>query len=119
MSDALSLAPQFREKRAAVAPPAPAPAGARPIVYDMSHLVARLRAHTGTGIDRIDLAFASHFFATPDRCEAVRYGSSGPPRRIASAWALEFTRAAQDVWTNAEASRAGALRAWLDSSPGE
>jgi glycosyltransferase involved in cell wall biosynthesis len=85
----------------------------------MSHLVARLRAQTATGIDRIDLAFASHYFAAPAQCEAVRYGSSGPPRNIESAWALEFTRAAQSVWTEAEPSQAETLWAWLESSPDE
>ncbi len=89
----------------------------RPIVYDMSHLIARLRAQTGTGIDRIDLAFASHFFATSADCEAVRYGA-GTPRLIAAPWAHHFTRAAQDVWTRPQNAQADALWAWLEASSG-
>jgi glycosyltransferase involved in cell wall biosynthesis len=85
----------------------------------MSHLIARLRAPGGSGIDRIDLAFASHFFAGPSACEAVRYRGSGPPRRISAAWAGEFTRAAQRVWTDREPPRTRTLRDWLDSPPGE
>ncbi|MDE3177313.1 MAG: glycosyltransferase family 4 protein [Pseudomonadota bacterium] len=83
----------------------------------MSHLIARLRADTGTGIDRIDLAFATHFFAATEDSEAVRYGF-GPPRLIARRWAAEFTQAAQNVWTRAENPTAEALWAWLDSAPG-
>ncbi len=117
MSNAISLPPRVREKGVAVARPAPVAPGRRPVVYDMSHLIARLRAETGTGIDRIDLAFASHFFSSTPKCEAVRYGS-GPPRRIGGSWAREFTRAAQNVWTKAETARAEALWAWLEAPPG-
>ena len=96
---------------------APAGAAPRPVVYDMSHLIARLRAETGTGIDRIDLAYATHFFSATLQGEAVRYGR-GPPRRIAGAWARQFTRAAQRVWTTVERAQAEALWAWLDAPPG-
>jgi len=118
VSEALSLTRQRRGPRARPAAPEPAQAAPRPIVYDMSHLIARLRTQTGTGIDRIDLAFASHFFAAPSRCEAARYGA-GPPRMIAGAWAVEFTRAARGVWTGAESAQAEALWTWLDAAPGE
>ena len=116
MSDALSLRPA---RRAApdLGRPLPAGAGPRPIVYDMSHLIARLRAETGTGIDRIDLAFATHFFSTDLQGEAVCYGR-GLPRRIAAGWAREFTQAAQRVWTAADTTQAEALAAWLDAPPG-
>ena len=117
LSNAISLPPRVREKGVVVARPAPVAPGRRPVVYDMSHLIARLRAETGTGIDRIDLAFASHFFSSTPKCEAVRYGS-GPPRRIGGSWAREFTRAAQNVWTKAETARAEALWAWLEAPPG-
>jgi glycosyltransferase involved in cell wall biosynthesis len=90
--------------------------GRRPVVYDLSHLIARLRAHTGTGIDRIDLAFASHFFGDSAACQGVRY-SEGPPRVLASKWALQFTRAAQEVWTKGAGARAEALWAWLEAPP--
>jgi glycosyltransferase involved in cell wall biosynthesis len=107
----------MRDRTANLARPAPTGAGRRPVVYDLSHLIARLRAETGTGIDRIDLAFATHFFSATLQGEAVRYGR-GPPRRIAGGWAREFTRAAQGVWTNAETAQAEALWAWLDAAPG-
>ena len=85
-----------------------------PIVYDLTHLIARLASNTATGIDRIDLAFATHFFTGPGSCEAVRYGW-GPPRKIDRAWAVEFTRAAQRIWKHPQARRIEALWAWLDS----
>jgi glycosyltransferase involved in cell wall biosynthesis len=88
----------------------------RPVIFDMSHLIARLRARTGTGIDRIDLAFALHFFAEGGASEAVRYGS-GPPRLMSAKWALRFTRAARGFWTDDASARAEALWDWLESSP--
>ena len=117
MNEALSLHAALRAGGASFAKTAAAGTAARPIVYDMSHLIARLRAETGTGIDRIDLAFATHFFSTTFQGEAVRYGR-GPPRRIAATWAREFTRAAQQVWTKAETGQTEALWAWLEGPPG-
>ncbi len=117
MTAALSLLPNTRNNDIGVVKPGFASAASRPIVYDMSHLIARLRAETGTGIDRIDLAYASHFFSLSEHGEAARYGSSSP-RLIASAWAKGFTRAAQDAWTQAETAQAAALWAWLEAQPG-
>lgn len=119
MSNAFLLPDRgWRERREPAFVSSPAPQERRPVAYDMSHLIARLRADTGTGIDRIDLAFASHFFATSAQCEAVRYGF-GPPRLIAGDWAAKFTRAAQRVWTRADNPQTEALWAWLESAPGE
>jgi glycosyltransferase involved in cell wall biosynthesis len=87
----------------------------RPVIFDMSHLIARLRARTGTGIDRIDLAYAMHFFAEGGASDAVHYGS-GPPRLMSAKWALRFTRAAQGFWTDDARSRAEALWCWLEST---
>jgi hypothetical protein len=86
----------------------------RPVVYDLSHLIARLRAQTGTGIDRIDLAFASHFLSDLSPGDAVRYGV-GPPRLIGQSWTRHFIEAAQKVWRDDEGGRAEALRAWLEA----
>jgi len=91
-----------------------APVERRPILYDMTHLIARLRADTGTGIDRIDLAFASHLFGAGLAGEAARYGAKAP-HLIAGDWARAFTLAARDVWSEARAPRAAALWAWLES----
>ncbi len=88
----------------------------RPVIFDMSHLIARLRARTGTGIDRIDLAYALHFFAEGGAQEAVRYGS-GPPRLMSAKWAQRFTRAARGFWTDDASARAELLWSWLESPP--
>ena len=117
MSAVLSLLSNRGDKSDGVAEASFATAASRPIVYDMSHLIARLRAETGTGIDRIDLAYASHFFSPAEQGEAVRYGSRSP-RLIGGAWAKGFTRAAQGVWTPAETPQAEALWAWLEAPPG-
>ena len=82
---------------------------ARPVVYDVTHLIARLRGRTGTGIDRIDLAFTGHF----DR-EASRY-SVGGPRVIEPAWGRRFAETAEQVWTHEAKGRAASLWAWLDA----
>ncbi len=82
------------------------------IVYDLSHLIARLRAQTGTGIDRIDLAFASHFMSGPTPSVGSRYGL-GRPRMIDGGWAQTFIRAAQKVWIEDDGGRAGAMWSWL------
>ena len=118
MSGKVSLLPIRNVRRRPVGVARSLEVPRRPIVYDMSHLIARLRAQTGTGIDRIDLAFASHFFAASADCEAVRYGT-GPPRKIASRWALNFTRAAQDVWRKPQNTKAEALWAWLQAQSDE
>ena len=117
MNEALSLHSGLRAGAPTLAETASPGVGLRPIVYDMSHLIARLRAETGTGIDRIDLAFATHFFSTTFQGEAVRYGR-GPPRHISGAWARQFTRAAQRVWTKAEPAQTEPLWAWLAAPPG-
>src|SRR3954447_9801973 len=52
LSDALSLARfPFRDRRPADVATVETLPPLRPVVYDMSHLIARLRAQTGTGID--------------------------------------------------------------------
>jgi glycosyltransferase involved in cell wall biosynthesis len=88
------------------------PARERPIVYDLSHLIARLRAQTGTGIDRIDLAFATHFLCGATPSQSARYGL-GPPQMIGDGWAQRFIGAAQRVWLDDEGGRAEALWSWL------
>ena len=105
------------------APPLPSRPGnararpPRPIVYDLSHLIARLRASAGAGIDRIDLAYATHFFAGSEDRHAARY-TAGPPRLIAAARARRLTTVAQRVWIDAANDRAAALWAWLEAPPG-
>jgi glycosyltransferase involved in cell wall biosynthesis len=85
---------------------------ARPIVYDMTHLIARLRAQTGTGIDRIDLAFGRRFGEG-----AARYDSGGP-RLVGADWGRRFTEAAERVWTCERPRRAAGLWAWLEGESG-
>ena len=88
----------------------------RSVAYDLSHLIARLRAQTGTGIDRIDLAFATHFLSGSSSSEAVRYAGGGP-RRLGPGWTRRFIEAAQKVWRDDEGGRAETLRAWLEAPP--
>ena len=116
MSNTLFLQTSVRDAPAPASGAALGVASRRPVVYDMTHLIARLRANTGTGIDRIDLAYASHFFSAAEQGRAARYGSA-TPRLIDPGWAKQFTRAAQDVWTKAQSRQAEAMWTWLASPP--
>lgn len=50
---------------------------ARPILYDLTRLSGRLFSPTPSGIDRIDFAYARHFFAKPDT-PSVNLSMLGP-----------------------------------------
>ncbi len=82
----------------------------RPVLFDLTHLIARLRAPSATGIDRIDLAFAAHFLA--QGAQASRYGPTAP-RLLRPQAAQRFARAAETAWRDAETAQAQALRDWL------
>jgi glycosyltransferase involved in cell wall biosynthesis len=94
-----------------------ASAPSRAMIYDLSHLIARLRAQTGTGIDRIDLAFASHFLSRAAPSQGARYGI-GTPSIIGSEWSRRFIGAAQKVWIDEKGGRAEALWSWLGAPAG-
>jgi glycosyltransferase involved in cell wall biosynthesis len=118
VTNAFSLRADWRDRDVRVASPAMEAPERRPVIYDMSHLIARLRADTATGIDRIDLAYATHFFSQTQRGAAARYGATSP-RLIAGERAREFTRAAQGAWMETPSPQARALWAWLASPAGE
>src|SRR5262245_13830112 len=50
----------------------------RPIAYDVTHLVSRLRSAVVSGIERVDLAYGRHFAASPRMPCAVHYGLFKP-----------------------------------------
>ena len=81
--------------------------------YDLTYLIARLRADTGTGIDRIDLAYARYFLEQRGST-GVHYGRNAP-HLMSPAHARGYIRAARDVWRTGTLSPAtSALRHWLD-----
>jgi glycosyltransferase involved in cell wall biosynthesis len=49
-------------------------ASQRPIVFDVTHLVSRLTELASTGIDRIDLAYATHFTGLGTMAAGLHYG---------------------------------------------
>ncbi len=118
MSNAVSLRADWSDRADRVATSAMGTPQRRPVIFDMSHLIARLRAETATGIDRIDLAYATHFFSQTQRGAAARYGSTSP-RLITGERAREFTRAAQGAWVEKPSPEARALWAWLAATAGE
>ena len=98
----------------------------RPIVYDMTYVVARLHAPTPTGIERVDAAFARHFAAraatetAPGDAAALHYGLRRP-HRWSAATARRLTNAATTAWRG-EGSVANdpvfqATAAWLAAAP--
>ena len=96
----------------------------RPLVYDLSYVVARLHAATPTGVERVDAAFAGHFVGGPvSRIAAgLHYGLLRPhgfrpetARRIAArigkAWGAELAPADDPAYR--------AVMAWLQAENGE
>jgi glycosyltransferase involved in cell wall biosynthesis len=51
---------------------------ARPITYDVTHLVFRMAARAMTGIDRIDLAYGRHFAVADGAVTGAFCGAAGP-----------------------------------------
>ena len=92
----------------------------RPLVYDLSYVVARLHAATPTGVERVDAAFARHFVGGPVTLIAtgLHYGLLRPhgfrpetARRIAArigeAWGAELAPADDPAYR--------AVMAWLQT----
>ncbi|MGD1036795.1 MAG: glycosyltransferase family 1 protein [Roseiarcus sp.] len=96
----------------------------RPLVYDLTYVVARLHAATPTGVERVDAAFARHFVGGPvSRIAAgVHYGLLRPHgfrpgtarrivARIGKAWGEELAPADDPAYR--------AVTAWLQAEDGE
>lgn len=88
----------------------------RPVVFDLTRLVTRLRHAHPTGIDRVDLAYARHLLAQP---EGERFGLLTTPRgprlldraaaraivaRVAEGWVEESAAEADPVYRALAAS---------------
>ncbi len=75
---------------------------ARPIAFDMTHIVSRLPVSNPSGIDKVDLAFAEYFAGHPSS-RAVHYGIRSPRfhpgRAVADIWRL----ATRERWTGGTA----------------
>src|SRR5580765_3493189 len=58
----------------------------RPIAYDVTHLVSRLRSSVVSGIERVDLAYGRYFSASARTACGVHYGLFKPhtmsPQRV-------------------------------------
>jgi glycosyltransferase involved in cell wall biosynthesis len=96
----------------------------RPLVYDLSYVVARLQAATPTGVERVDAAFARHFVggSVSRIATGLHYGLLRPhgfrpetARRIAArigkAWGAESAPADDPAYR--------AVMAWLQDRDGE
>jgi len=93
--------------------------GQRPIVFDVTHVVSRLPKLASTGIDRIDLAYASHFARPGAMAAGVHYGLRRP-HLLSVEQAREFVALSGSLWSEAghanEAAFSAVLR-WLESPP--
>src|SRR5262245_5301843 len=90
----------------------------RPIVYDVTHLIARMTIEDPTGIDRVDLAYGCHFAASQRiGVFASHYGLSAP-RVIPAATLREIVQRAETGWREHATIDAdptfAAVKAWLD-----
>jgi glycosyltransferase involved in cell wall biosynthesis len=88
---------------------------ARPVAFDVTNLVSRLPAVHPTGIDKVDLAYASHFSKSPC-CAVTHYGLWTPRIHEASKLVPLLACATGDRWTSPdETADAGyrSVHVWL------
>ncbi len=91
----------------------------RPIVFDITHVVSRLSTLASTGIDRIDLAYASHF-ARPDAMVAGLHYGVRRPHLLSADQARAMVALSGSMWSEAgDAYRAAfsAILSWLAAPP--
>jgi glycosyltransferase involved in cell wall biosynthesis len=93
--------------------------GQRPIVFDVTHVVSRLPKLASTGIDRIDLAYASHFARPGAMAAGVHYGLRRP-HLLSVEQAREFVALSGSLWSEAGDANGAAFSAvlhWLAAPP--
>jgi len=90
----------------------------RPIVYDVTHLVARLAVEDPTGIDRVDLAFGRHFAEFRHSCIFASHYGRYSPRVMQPAMLRQIVRQAEAGWREDLAIDADqtfcAVKTWLE-----
>ena len=101
-------------------PAAPPPPGGKPVVFDLTHLVSRLPKQPTSGIDRIDLAYATHFAG--DAIGPVAHYGLRKPHLIPPAEAATLVRLSRSLWDSGEdggGDRFRAIQEWLTASPAD
>ncbi len=91
----------------------------RPIVFDVTHVVSRLSTLASTGIDRVDLAYASHFVRPGAMAAGLHYGLRRP-HLLSVDQAREMVALSGSVWSEAGDAYGAALSAvlkWLAAPP--
>lgn len=70
----------------------------RPLLFDLTHMVSRLAISSPTGIDRVDLMFASHFVGqVSSKATAIHYGIAHP-HLIEPERARSIVRMGEELW---------------------
>jgi len=93
----------------------------RPVVFDLTHLVSRLSKVASSGIDRVDLAYATHFAGQDRLSAAVHYGLIRPHLYSADE-ARNAARFAASLWARDERggqSHFARVVDWLHSRPAD
>jgi glycosyltransferase involved in cell wall biosynthesis len=101
-------------------PAAAPPPGARPVLFDLTHLVSRLPKRPTSGIDRIDLAYATHFAG--DAIGPVAHYGLRNPHLIPAPEAAALVRLSRSLWDSEETGGGEGfrdVREWLAASPAE
>ncbi len=91
----------------------------RPIVFDVTHVVSRLPKLASTGIDRIDLAYASRFTRPGAMAAGVHYGLRRP-HLLSVEQARQFVALSGSLWSEAGDANGAAFAAvlrWLTAPP--
>lgn len=89
-----------------------APSERRPLVYDATHLVSRLRGTTATGIDFVDRAYARHLTGNARIACGLHYGALAP-HVLHPDFVAELSRFHDCKFDDADDPRWRTLRLWL------
>ena len=94
----------------------------RPIALDVSHLAHRLRYGAPSGIEKVDLAYATHFSAKSRIAAGVQYGI-GRPRLMSAAQVGALVASVRQKWASdialADDARFQRIRRWLTGADGD
>ena len=89
----------------------PAGVTAPEIVFDLSRLLSRIGYDAPTGVDRVEMAYATHLHRmAPERLSFAAVHPSGAYGRLAEAEVDAFLERTRQIWQGGLTRPSGALR---------
>ena len=93
----------------------PADAATPEIILDLSRLLSRVRYDAPTGVDRVEMAYATHLGRmAPERLCFAAVHPSGAYGRLPRSEVEAFLDHTQQIWQGAKTRTSGTLRSKLD-----